>query len=36
LLDDENPTPEMAQKMVRDIVGGSLSQWYAYALLEAA
>ncbi len=30
------PTPELAQGLVREIVSQSLPQWYAYALLEAA
>ncbi len=32
----EAPTAELAHEMVLDIVGKSLPQWYAYALLEAA
>jgi hypothetical protein len=36
ILANDEPTPEMAQSLVRDVVGASLPQWYAYALLEAA
>ncbi len=36
IMQAEEPTPEMAQSLVRDVVGKSLPQWYAYALLEAA
>jgi len=36
LQNDDAPTPESAQKLVREVVGQSLPQWYAYALLEAA
>ncbi|MGB9154646.1 MAG: methyltransferase regulatory domain-containing protein [Alphaproteobacteria bacterium] len=32
----DEATPEMALSLVRDVVGKSLPQWYAYALLEAA
>ena len=32
----ETVTAELAQSMVRDVVGESLPTWYAYALLEAA
>lgn len=30
------PTPEMARSLICDVIGESLPQWYAYALLEAA
>ena len=36
MLSAAEPTPEMAQALVRDVVGKSLPQWYAYGLLEAA
>jgi hypothetical protein len=32
----EEPTAEIAHAMILDVVGKSLPQWYAYALLEAA
>ncbi|MFA5041002.1 MAG: methyltransferase regulatory domain-containing protein, partial [Bdellovibrionales bacterium] len=32
----EEPTAELAHAMIVDVVGKSLPQWYAYALLEAA
>ncbi|MDR3423571.1 MAG: methyltransferase regulatory domain-containing protein [Alphaproteobacteria bacterium] len=32
----EEPTAEIAHSLILDIVGKSLPQWYAYALLEAA
>jgi hypothetical protein len=31
-----DPTAEIAQELIRDVVGKSLPQWYAYALLSAA
>ena len=36
VINAEEPTAEIAHAMVLDIVGKSLPQWYAYALLEAA
>ena len=36
IMQAQEPTPEMAQSLVRDVVSKSLPQWYAYALLEAA
>lgn len=36
ILPMSTPTPEAVQEMVRDIVGQSLPQWYAYGMLEAA
>jgi hypothetical protein len=36
IMQADEPTPEMAQSLVRDVVGKSLPQWYAYALLGAA
>jgi hypothetical protein len=32
----DEPTVEMARDLIQDVVGKSLPQWYAYALLEAA
>lgn len=36
IFNAKEPTAEMAHAMILDIVGESLPQWYAYALLEAA
>ncbi|MFA4994265.1 MAG: methyltransferase regulatory domain-containing protein [Bdellovibrionales bacterium] len=36
IIETEEPTAEIAHAMIIDIVGKSLPQWYAYALLEAA
>ncbi|MDR3450903.1 MAG: methyltransferase regulatory domain-containing protein [Alphaproteobacteria bacterium] len=36
IMEADEPTAEIAQALVRDVVGKSLPQWYAYALLEAA
>jgi hypothetical protein len=36
IIKEAEPTAEIAHAMVTEIVGKSLPQWYAYALLEAA
>jgi hypothetical protein len=36
IMQTDQPTAELAQSLVRDVIGKSLPQWYAYALLEAA
>jgi hypothetical protein len=36
VMDSANPTPEVALKMVQDIVTNSIVKWYAYGLLKAA
>jgi|GEM_PF-748073 hypothetical protein len=36
VIKTEEPSAEIAHAMILDIVGKSLPQWYAYALLEAA
>lgn len=36
IFKSEEPTAEIAHAMILDVVGKSLPQWYAYALLEAA
>lgn len=36
IMDTTEPTAEMAQTMIKDVVGKSIVQWYAYGLLEAA
>jgi hypothetical protein len=36
IIHEAEPTAEIAHAMVTEIVGKSLPQWYAYALLEAA
>ncbi len=36
VISAEEPTPEIAHRMITSIVSKSLPQWYAYALLEAA
>jgi hypothetical protein len=35
IMQTTEPTAEMAQTLVRDVVSKSLPQWYAYALLES-
>jgi hypothetical protein len=36
VIEAEEPTAEIARGLICDVVGKSLPQWYAYALLEAA
>ncbi len=36
IIKNDEPTAEIAHEMIVNIVGKSLPQWYAYALLEAA
>jgi hypothetical protein len=36
VINAEEPTKEIAHRMITSIVSKSLPQWYAYALLEAA
>jgi hypothetical protein len=36
VMQTSEPTTEIAQSLIREVVGQSLTQWYAYALLEAA
>jgi hypothetical protein len=36
IMQTDEPTPELARALVQDVVGKSLPQWYAYALLGAA
>jgi hypothetical protein len=36
VMDTAEPTAEMAQNMIQDVVGKSIVRWYAYGLLEAA
>ena len=36
VMDSAAPTAETAEQMIQETVNGSIVQWYAYGLLEAA
>lgn len=36
IMDAADPTQEIAENMIKDVLGRSIIQWYAYGILEAA